>query len=48
MILWDGKKIGSNMKKNFAYNPENFFSKCIKKDGTKEGLTNIIFIITKA
>ena len=74
-----------NKWKNSAYNPESFFSKCIKKDGTeeerlidqakrytkcfdqviyhtnskefvdhyskvfaKEGLTNIIFIITKA
>ena len=25
-----------NKWKNFAYNSENFFSKCIKKDGTKE------------
>ena len=74
-----------NKWKNSAYNPESFFFKCIKKDGTeeerlidqakrytkcfdqviyhtnskefvdyyskvfaKEGLTNIIFIITKA
>ena len=25
-----------NKWKNSAYNPENFFSKCIKKDGTEE------------